>query len=288
MPLWSSLLPSVTSAYGLQTALALIFVPQANEKFYDLGGALGFLSTGFVSLYYPYLKAKFWDKVPLAKLPALSSFAPRQLLLNAALVAWSTRLGSFLVTRALKAGGDSRFDEVKRQPAKFTAFWIGQATWVFIVGLPIYMVNTLPAAVHPPLGRLDYASLVLFAGSWLFEILADHQKSAWRREKDNNEHAEKFISHGVWAISRHPNYVGEVGLWTGISLLSTGSLRTPYFPRGAWLLAGASPFLTWFLLRNVSGVPPLEKAGDRKFGDDPKWREYKRTVPIFWPWGARD
>ncbi|KAI0955982.1 hypothetical protein AcV7_006509 [Taiwanofungus camphoratus] len=170
MPLWSSLLPSVTSAYGLQTALALIFVPQANEKFYDLGGALGFLSTGFVSLYYPYLKAKFWDKVPLAKLPALSSFAPRQLLLNAALVAWSTRLGSFLVTRALKAGGDSRFDEVKRQPAKFTAFWIGQATWVFIVGLPIYMVNTLPAAVHPPLGRLDYASLVLFAGSWLFEI----------------------------------------------------------------------------------------------------------------------
>lgn len=59
------------------------------------------------------------------------------------------------------------------------------------------------------------------------------------------------------------SYVGEVGLWTGISLLSTGSLRTPYFPRGAWLLAGASPFLTWFLLRNVSGVPPLEVHASR-------------------------
>ena len=54
------------------------------------------------------------------------------------------------------------------------------------------------------------------------------------------------------------SYVGEVGLWTGIWLLSVRSLRTPYFPRAAWVLAGVSPLVTWFLLRNVSGVPPLE------------------------------
>ena len=41
-------------------------------------------------------------------------------------------------------------------------------------------------------------------------------------------------------------------------LLSVTSLRTPSFPRASWLLAGASPLMTWFLLRNVSGVPPLE------------------------------
>ena len=78
--------------------LALIFVPQANEKFYDLGGAMGFLTSTFVSLYYPSLKAKFWYKLPNAQLPPITSFAPRQLLLSAAVVAWSTRLGSFLVT----------------------------------------------------------------------------------------------------------------------------------------------------------------------------------------------
>ncbi|KAI0710082.1 hypothetical protein C8Q76DRAFT_740946 [Earliella scabrosa] len=276
MPLLSKLLPSVVSAYGLQSVLALIFVPQANEMYYDLGGSLGFMSTTLVSLYYPHLKAKFWDRLPTATLPPITHFAPRQILLNAAILAWTTRLGTFLFSRAMKAGGDSRFDEVKHQPAKFTAFWMAQATWVFAVGLPVYMVNTLAPANHPRLGPFDYLSVALWAGSWLFEIVADHQKSNWRKAKNNKEHDEKFISSGLWGVSRHPNYVGEVGLWTGMWLLSIRSLRTPFFPTGAWLMAGVSPLLTWFLLTRVSGVPPLEAAGNKKFGNDPKWQEYKR------------
>ncbi|OSD06366.1 DUF1295-domain-containing protein [Trametes coccinea BRFM310] len=284
MAMFSKLLPSVASAFGLQAALALMFVPQANEKFYDLGGSIGFVSTTLVSLYYPHLKAKYWDRVPNAILPPISSFAPRQILLNAAIFAWTARLGSFLFTRAMRAGGDSRFDEVKHKPATFTAFWMAQATWVLVVGLPVYMVNILPPANHPKLGPLDYVGIALWAGSWLFEIVADHQKASWRHAKEKKEHDEKFITTGLWGVSRHPNYVGEVGLWTGIWLLSGGALRTSFFPRGSWLLAGASPLLTWFLLSRVSGVPPLEAAGDKKFGNDPKWQEYKRNVPVFWPW----
>lgn len=79
-------------------AFAAYFVPKANEKFYDLAGALGFLSTTFVSLYYPALRAKYWDRLPGAVLPSLGSFAPRQLLVTAALSMWSMRLGSFLLT----------------------------------------------------------------------------------------------------------------------------------------------------------------------------------------------
>ncbi|KAI0360095.1 DUF1295-domain-containing protein [Trametes cingulata] len=284
MPLFSRLVPAVVSAFGLQSVLAMIFVPQANEKFYDLGGSLGFISTTLISLYYPHLKLKYWDRIPNATLPPITYFAPRQILLNAAILAWSTRLGSFLFSRAMKAGGDSRFDEVKHKPAAFTGFWMAQAVWVLVVGLPVYMVNTLPPANHPKLGRLDYLSLSILAGSWLFEIVADHQKSAWRRAKENKQHDDKFITQGLWALSRHPNYVGEVGVWTGMWLLSGGSLRAPFFPKGAWLMAGVSPLLTWFLLTRVSGVPPLERAGDKKFGDDPKWQEYKRNVPVFWPW----
>ena len=73
-----------------------MFVPQANEKFYDLGGSAGFISTTLVSLYYPHLKAKFWDRIPTATLPGIMHFAPRQILMNAAILAWSTRLGTFL------------------------------------------------------------------------------------------------------------------------------------------------------------------------------------------------
>ncbi|CAK5268650.1 unnamed protein product [Mycena citricolor] len=273
MAVLSRLIPSATSAYLLQAALALIFVPQQNEKYYDLGGAAGFLSTSLLSLYYPALKAKFNHGVPL---PPITSFAPRQLLVTAALGLWSARLGSFLVARALKAGGDSRFDEVKKDPKRFSFFWFAQATWVFVVGLPVYLVNTVPPVLHPALSRRDYLALGLFAGSFLFEVIADRQKTQWRRAKDAKRHDENFISSGLWAISRHPNYVGEVGIHIGIWALATGSLTSIHFPTGTAVAALASPLLTYFLLRKVSGVPPLEKAGDKKFGADPKWQQYKR------------
>ncbi|KAJ7746350.1 hypothetical protein B0H16DRAFT_1557120 [Mycena metata] len=285
MAVFSRLIPAATSAYALQTLLAMIFVPQQNEKYYDLGGAAGFLSTVFVSLYYPALRTKFVGG-NAGPLPSIWSFAPRQLLLSAALGIWSVRLGSFLASRAIKAGGDSRFDEIKKDPKRFTYFWLAQATWVFLVGLPVYMVNALPAPLHPALGIRDYAAFGLFAGSFIFEVVADRQKTAWRRAKDAKQHDEKFITRGLWSISRHPNYVGEVGIWTGIWALASGTLATPLFPLGTVALTAVSPLLTWFLVRKVSGVPPLEKAGDKKFGGDEKWAQYKRTVPIFWPWGS--
>ncbi|EIN09848.1 DUF1295-domain-containing protein [Punctularia strigosozonata HHB-11173 SS5] len=287
MAVLSRLLPVVASAYGLQSVLAAIFVPQANEKFYDLGGALGFMSTTFISLYYPALKSKFYEG-KIISLPPLSSFAPRQLLITACLGVWSARLGSFLFNRAMKAGGDSRFDEVKHQPGTFTVFWMAQATWVLLVGLPVYLVNVLPGHLHPALSIRDYAAAALFASSFLFEVTADHQKSVWRKARDRKQHDEKFLTSGLWGISRHPNYVGEVGIWTGIWALSTASLQTAYFPRGTVALAAASPLFTYFLLRKVSGVPPLERAGNKKFAGDPKWAEYKTNVPIFWPFTGGD
>lgn len=72
--------------------------------FYDCGGAVGWVSTALVSLYYPGLKGNFWE----GALPALSSFAPRQLLVTAAVGLWSIRLGTFLTW----VGGPLRFREL--------------------------------------------------------------------------------------------------------------------------------------------------------------------------------
>jgi len=147
----------------------------------------------------------------------------------------------------------------------------------------VYLTNMLPANLHPALRMRDYAFLTLYAGSFLFEIIADSQKSAWRKQKDAKEHNEKFISSGLWSISRHPNYVGEVGIWAGLAGLSTVALQSPYFPRWTPALAAVSPLVTYLLLRYASGVPPLERSGHKKYGDDPKYKEYVKTVPVFWP-----
>ncbi|KAF8640238.1 hypothetical protein AX16_010134 [Volvariella volvacea WC 439] len=281
----SRLLPTVASAYALQTVFAALLVPRQDDRFYDLGGSIGWLSTAFVSLYYPNLRAYFTTG-QFGPLPPLTSFAPRQLLVTAALSIWSARMGAYLGLRAIKSGGDSRFEKIKTQPGTFASYWFAQATWITLVGLPVWLVNSMPASLNPALGLRDYVSFGLFAGSFLFEAIADRQKQAWRAAKDKKQHDERFITKGLWGISRHPNYVGEVGIWAGIYALSTASLQNPYFPRGTVLAAVVSPLFTWFLVRNVSGVPPLERAGDKKFGGDPKWQEYKRTVPVFWPWGG--
>lgn len=75
--------------------LAAVFVPLHEDRFYDLSGALGWLSTSFLSLYYPALKARFVEGT-ISSLPHITSFAPRQLLLSAAVGIWSARLGTFL------------------------------------------------------------------------------------------------------------------------------------------------------------------------------------------------
>ncbi|KAI0261495.1 DUF1295-domain-containing protein [Gloeopeniophorella convolvens] len=288
MNAFSRLLPVVSGAFGLQAVLAAIFVPQKTDKYFDLGGSLGFISTAFVSLYYPVLKARFWEGARNVPFPPITSFAPRQLLITAALGVWTVRLGSFLVQRAFDSHGDFRFMEAKKQPFTFTVWWMAQASWVLIVGLPVYLINTLPAHLHPALTFRDYAAVGLFAGSLIIESVADRQKAAWRKAQKNKEHDEKFISSGLWSISRHPNYIGEVGIWTGIWALSIASLQTAHNPRGSIALSAASPLFTYFLLRYVSGIPPLELSAEKKWGKDEAWKKYKRNTPVLWPFGSTE
>jgi len=99
------------------TVFALIFVPQQNEKYYDCSGAIGWATTAFLSLYYPALKARYWNGISVP-LPSLSSFAPRQLLLSAAVGLWTVRLGSFLTLVSSALFHDEPNSNFYREPSK--------------------------------------------------------------------------------------------------------------------------------------------------------------------------
>ena len=59
---------------------------------------------------------------------------------------------------------------------------------------------------------------------------------------------------GLWRWSRHPNYFGEITLWTGVLIIAIPVLE-------GWQWATLiSPVFVAFLLTKVSGVPMLEKA----------------------------
>jgi len=84
------------------------------------------------------------------------------------------------------------------------------ATWIALVGLPVWLVNTSPARLSATFGMRDYVAIGIYIGGLVFETYADYQKSSWRKAKDLKQHNEKFISSGLWSISRHPKCVFSI------------------------------------------------------------------------------
>jgi steroid 5-alpha reductase family enzyme len=117
----------------------------------------------------------------------------------------------------------------------------------------------------------------MFIGGFAIEIIADQQKTIFRAIPENRD---KFITSGLWSRSRHPNYFGEITLWTGVALMSFSSLS------GIELLTLISPIWTYLLLVKISGVRMLEGRGSVKWGDNKDYISYIENTPMvfikFW------
>ncbi len=218
-------------------------------------------------------------------------------------------MGTYLFRRISSDGGtDSRFTEIRRSPPKFLFAFFLQATWVSLCLMPVLALNAIPAArfagLPASVALTDILGLALYAGGLSLEIAADRQKAAWTREKRAKKHDEDFLTRGLWSRSRHPNYFGEMMLWTGIAVVAAGvlvrnvgqvgmGLRLSPGTAGAGgmirgralglLMAGVSPAFITILLLFVSGVPLSENKYDAKYGDREDYREWKRNTPMLVP-----
>ena len=114
--------------------------------------------------------------------------------------------------------------------------------------------------------------LVVFTQlGFAIEVTADRQKSAFRADAANDG---RFITTGLWAWSRHPNYFGEIMLWLGIAVLAAPALD-------GWQFATLiSPVFVFVLLTRISGVPLLERRGLKRWGDDPDYQAYLARTPV--------
>jgi steroid 5-alpha reductase family enzyme len=146
---------------------------------------------------------------------------------------------------------------------------------VYLVGLPAYLLNTRKVTA-PPLSWVDALGFLVWAGGLAVQAVADGQKSKFRQDSRNKE---AFITSGLWALSRHPNYLGEIVLHCGLALVAANGL-----PAGERTLAIVPPFFTAMLLLCVSGVPPLEKHAFQKWGHLPAYQRYVATTGILLPY----
>ena len=247
--------------FGIQW---LAYVPAAlrqTEHFYDLVGSLTYLTVVGVAVGV---------RAQAERLDV------RGVVVTALVAVWAVRLGSFLFGRVRRAGVDARFDLIKRSWHRFLVAWTLQGLWVFLTLLAALVMLASPE--HRPLGVLDAVGLTLWCVGFAIEVVADRQKREFRADPANRE---RWIDTGLWAWSRHPNYFGEILLWTGVFLAGLGA-----FDRGA-TLAVLSPIFVFMLLRFGSGVPILEERADARWGGQPAYEAYKARTPILVPWMPR-
>lgn len=215
-------------------------------------------------------------------------------------------VGTYLFTRISSDGGtDSRFTNIRTSPPKFLGAFFMQASWVSLCLMPVLAINAIPAArfalLPASVALTDILGLALFASGLSLEIAADRQKAAWTRAKREKKHDEAFLTSGLWGRSRHPNYFGEMMLWTGIAVVAggvlvrkAGQVGMGFGPGGqanailrgralGLLMAGISPAFVSALLLFVSGVPLSENKYDAKYGERADYQAWKRDTPMLVP-----
>jgi len=253
---------SALPVFALCGALAfainwLAFIPSAlvqTERYYDLVGGISYIAVTTFAV-------------------ALS----RELDVRAAIVAamvmfWSLRLATFLFRRISRDGKDRRFDNIKNRPLRFFMAWTIQGLWVILTAATALAVIT--GGVREPLGAIGLAGVAVWSIGIVIEIVADRQKSKFRSDPDNKG---RFINVGLWSWSRHPNYFGEIVLWTGMAIIAVPVLQ-------GWQWATLiSPMFVTFLLTRVSGIPMLEEKADKRWGGQNDYEEYKRRTPVLIP-----
>jgi steroid 5-alpha reductase family enzyme len=258
----------LANATGIDLVLKVVFIAFAlqwiafipayvfqTEKFYDLMGSITYLSVMWFSL---------------------ASTSEQFTALNGANIAivllitlWALRLGTFLFMRIHKDGEDKRFRSIKPSATQFFMTWTLQGLWVSMCSM--CALTAISSETGVVMNALFYIGLGLFIYGFCTEIIADNQKSKFRSIPENRD---KFITTGLWAKSRHPNFFGEIVLWAGIAVMSFSSLN------GLQYLTLISPVFTYLLLVYVSGVRMLEARADKKWGQDQEYVKYKSETPV--------
>ncbi len=156
----------------------------------------------------------------------------------------------------------------------------GKAYWIVSLGgihlFPALMVfgGTLSIWVavvqgYRELNIIDLFAIVVTAGAVLLEGAADRQM---RHFLAHNRETGKTMDKGLWSLSRHPNYLGEILFWWGLYLFAVAA--NPSF---WWVIAGPLAITLMFIF---ASIPMIEKRMLKRRKD---YDNYRQRVSMLLP-----
>ncbi len=231
------------------------------------------------SMYDPYwsvapvLIALFWLSRPGSNGLANA----RHILIFALLCLWALRLTANWASRWRGlADEDWRYRDIQKQtgmmywPVSFVGIHLMPTILVFLGCLALWPVlSNRPTQIT----WLDGVAALVTLAAVTIEATADLQMGWFRRDPAR---AGQAMPPGLWSLSRHPNYFGEVLFWWGLYLFVLADQ-----PSYWWAIVGPVAMLLLFL--GIS-IPIMER---HLLARRPAYAEYQRRVSPFFPWVSR-
>lgn len=231
------------------------------------------------SLYDPY-----WSVAPPVIAIGWAAVSPshlgagattRQVVALALLVAWAIRLtGNWAIGWHGLTQEDWRYVMMRNDTAGRLPWWLVSLMGVQVVPTLIVFVGMLP--LWPALGAprhsfnvVDVVAAIVTAAAIASETIADNQMRAFVRNPDNRG---RTCDVGLWSRSRHPNYLGEIGMWCGMYLFGLAA-----DPHWWWTIVGPAVMV---LLFESTSIPMMET---RSLQRRPEYVDYQRRVPRLLP-----
>lgn len=166
---------------------------------------------------------------------------------------------------------DWRYRNFREQFPK--AYWIVSffgihffpTVMVYLGCLPMFIVFTQPVLMPV----LAYAGMAVVFVSVVLAYAADEQMRKFRRDPANSG---KSMTKGLWSVSRHPNYLGEILTWWGFFIMAV-ACGWEYW----WTGAGALAITLMFVFISI---PMMEKYAMKRRSD---YGDYMLKVPSLLP-----
>lgn len=254
-PIWIVLTADVAATLVIY-AFARVFL---NASFYDAYWSVAPLA---IALYYA-LVASSGNEV-----------FTRQVVVVTLVFIWGVRL-TYNWARQWRGLGheDWRYANMREKSKRL--FWIVELSGIEMMPTIIVFLGCL--SLYPalstgtnPLGSLDWVAIVVTSAAIIIEATADEQR---RRFVKTNPQPGKIMSTGLWAYSRHPNYLGEVMFWWGLFLFALAADLSYW-----WVFVGPLAMTVLFIFVSI---PMMDK---RNLERRPGYQEHMRKVSAFIPW----